>query len=186
MVRPCVAFLHSYDEATGKTADPESALIPRLDAREVAAVFTAKFRDFLRKELEPNSGAESRNGAQKWYRGSWTTWHESNWRSMSYFVFSRSFWSLRYLSSLVIIYHRVGTISSQMVLFNFYSFFKAKTNPQFVFRQCTTSTFQSPKRTFQNLGLEEKTSKANFKKLQLQNLKNANNPVKYPTIKFGV
>ncbi|GAB1213766.1 hypothetical protein ATERTT37_002919 [Aspergillus terreus] len=48
VVRPCVALLHSYDEKTGQNADPEVSLIPRLDAREVAAVFTAPFRNFLR------------------------------------------------------------------------------------------------------------------------------------------
>ncbi|KAJ6157455.1 hypothetical protein N7470_005047 [Penicillium chermesinum] len=34
VVRPCVALLHSFDSATGKTADPEVSLIPKLDARE--------------------------------------------------------------------------------------------------------------------------------------------------------
>ncbi|KAM0105811.1 8-oxo-dGTP diphosphatase, partial [Aspergillus fumigatus] len=48
VVRPCVALLHSYDEETGENADPEVSLIPRLDAREVAAVFTAPFHNFLR------------------------------------------------------------------------------------------------------------------------------------------
>ncbi|KAJ5886868.1 uncharacterized protein N7473_009542 [Penicillium subrubescens] len=48
VVRPCVALLHSFDPVTGANADPETELIPRLDAREVAAVFTARFDDFLR------------------------------------------------------------------------------------------------------------------------------------------
>ncbi|KAJ5459704.1 NUDIX domain protein, partial [Penicillium daleae] len=48
VVRPCVALLHSFDPVTGANADPETELIPRLDAREVAAVFTARFEDFLR------------------------------------------------------------------------------------------------------------------------------------------
>lgn len=88
VVRPCVAFLHSYDETTGKTADPETALIPRLDAKEVAAVFTARFQDFLRKEVDfSSSGSLEEEDVEKqqpedWYQGSWTTWHESNWRSM--------------------------------------------------------------------------------------------------------
>ncbi|OGE54348.1 hypothetical protein PENARI_c006G11476 [Penicillium arizonense] len=47
VVRPCVALLHGYDPVTGLEADPEVSLIPKLDAREVAAVFTAPFRDFL-------------------------------------------------------------------------------------------------------------------------------------------
>ncbi|PCG89199.1 Hypothetical protein PENO1_106050 [Penicillium occitanis (nom. inval.)] len=57
VVRPCIAFLHSYDETTGQTADPETALIPRLDAKEVAAMFTARFQDFLRKEVDFSSVA---------------------------------------------------------------------------------------------------------------------------------
>jgi 8-oxo-dGTP pyrophosphatase MutT (NUDIX family) len=90
VVRPCVAFLHSYDETTGQTADPETALIPRLDAKEVAAMFTARFQDFLRKEVDFSSvagrGEEDddveRQRPEDWYQGSWTTWHESDWRSM--------------------------------------------------------------------------------------------------------
>lgn len=87
VVRPCVAFLHSYNETTGQTADSETALIPRLDAKEVAAVFTARFHDFLRREVGfPSSGREGDDveGQQPgdWYQGSWTTWHESDWRSM--------------------------------------------------------------------------------------------------------
>ena len=70
VVRPCVALLHGYDPVTGLEADPEVSLIPKLDAREVAAVFTAPFRDFLyiTEDVE-------------WYRGSWSLWHDSRWRS---------------------------------------------------------------------------------------------------------
>ncbi|RAL12301.1 NUDIX hydrolase [Aspergillus homomorphus CBS 101889] len=77
VVRPCVALLHSYDETTGENADPEVSLIPRLDAREVAAVFTASFRDFLRMKQDTDS---------EWYRGAWTEWHESRWRMHQFFV----------------------------------------------------------------------------------------------------
>ncbi|KAL2860781.1 NUDIX hydrolase, partial [Aspergillus lucknowensis] len=56
VVRPCVALLHTYDEATGRNADPEVSLIPRLDAREVAAVFTAPFGDFLNRLGDPEAG----------------------------------------------------------------------------------------------------------------------------------
>ncbi|RAO72300.1 uncharacterized protein BHQ10_008312 [Talaromyces amestolkiae] len=92
VVRPCVAFLHSYDETTGKTADPETALIPRLDAKEVAAVFTARFQDFLRKEVDfSSSGSLEEEDVEKqqpedWYQGSWTTWHESNWRMHHFYI----------------------------------------------------------------------------------------------------
>lgn len=82
--------MHSYDETTGQTADPETALIPRLDAKEVAAMFTARFQDFLRKEVDfsslPGRQEEEddveRQRPEDWYQGSWTTWHESDWRSM--------------------------------------------------------------------------------------------------------
>ncbi|KAJ5111383.1 hypothetical protein N7532_001918 [Penicillium argentinense] len=82
VVRPCVALLHSFDEATGAQADPEISLIPKLDAREVAVVFTAPFQSFLRLSQTPGEDPG------EWYRGSWNVWHNSNWRSMvSNFVF---------------------------------------------------------------------------------------------------
>lgn len=82
VVRPCVALLHSFDPGTGESADPEVALIPRLDAREVAAVFTAPFGDFLDPEpgIGPGPGRE-KDG--EWYRGVWTEWWGTRWRSMS-------------------------------------------------------------------------------------------------------
>lgn len=118
VVRPCVALLHSYDAKTGQNADPEISLIPKLDAREVAAVFTAPFYSFLRlregeelasnSDLEQNEGADSTVGSARadqgslgadakgydndlgdWYRGSWSLWHNSNWRSTYSFPFFR-------------------------------------------------------------------------------------------------
>lgn len=74
VVRPCVALLHSQDAQTGENADPEVSLIPKLDAREVAAVFTAPFADFLKLSSEDQDPGG-------WYRGSWSLWHNSNWRS---------------------------------------------------------------------------------------------------------
>jgi hypothetical protein len=94
VVRPCVALLHSFDPATGANADPETDLIPRLDAREVAAVFTARFDDFLK--LVNGEG----RGEGDWYRGSWSLWHNSNWRSKLIFPFS----SLFFLSRLGILH----------------------------------------------------------------------------------
>lgn len=87
VVRPCVALLHSYDEKTGVNEDPEVSLIPRLDAREVAAVFTAPFHNFLKQEDEflPSSDGEAVEAGSaspgEWYSGVWTEWHQSNWRS---------------------------------------------------------------------------------------------------------
>ena len=81
-MRPCVALLHSYDEATGANEDPEVSLIPKLDAREVAAVFTAPFHNFLRSKDEVEQQVEGEN-PDEWYQGAWTEWHQSNWRSKS-------------------------------------------------------------------------------------------------------
>ncbi|KAL3435722.1 NUDIX hydrolase domain-like protein [Aspergillus tetrazonus] len=77
VVRPCVALLHTFDERTGENADPETTLIPRLDAREVAAVFTAPFYDFLK--LKPT-------GDEGWYRGVWNEWWGTQWRMHQFFV----------------------------------------------------------------------------------------------------
>ncbi|KAL4782056.1 NUDIX domain protein [Aspergillus varians] len=78
-VRPCVALLHTFNEATGRNADPETELIPRLDAREVAAVFTAPFRDFLFL-------LGAREDDEEWYRGVWTEWLGTRWRMHQFFV----------------------------------------------------------------------------------------------------
>lgn len=86
VVRPCVAFLHGYDPAWG-TADPEVSLIPILDAREVEAVFTAPFKDFLRGNVQ--------NG-HEWYRGSWGMWHNSHWRSKYILFLFFFFFSLQH------------------------------------------------------------------------------------------
>ncbi|KAL4775134.1 hypothetical protein BDW60DRAFT_204406 [Aspergillus nidulans var. acristatus] len=77
VVRPCVALLHTFDERTGENADPETTLIPRLDAREVAAVFTAPFHDFLK--LKPA-------GDEGWYKGVWNEWWGTQWRMHQFFV----------------------------------------------------------------------------------------------------
>ena len=94
-VRPCVAFLSpttgpgeanpSSDESGGEVED---RLIPRLDPKEVAAVFTAPFHAFLCKEWPgPGPAPVQKNGREeKWYRGSWTDWHESRWRMHNFYV----------------------------------------------------------------------------------------------------
>ena len=43
VVHPCVALLHSANE-TKQHASVEESMMPRLDAKEVAAVFSAPFR----------------------------------------------------------------------------------------------------------------------------------------------
>src|SRR5690242_11206593 len=93
-VRPCVAYLSptsaSSDGSTATSSDSEveDRLIPRLDPKEVAAVFTAPFHAFLRKEWSgPGPAPVQKNGKpEKWYRGSWTDWHESRWRMHNFYI----------------------------------------------------------------------------------------------------
>jgi 8-oxo-dGTP pyrophosphatase MutT (NUDIX family) len=83
VVRPCVAFMHSYDPETGEDANVAEKLLPRLDAREVAAVFSAPFRNFLSmQDLEGQTDLPP----GPWYKGSWTDWHQSQWRMHNFFV----------------------------------------------------------------------------------------------------
>lgn len=85
VVRPCVALLHSHDPETGLDASVAERLLPRLDAREVAAVFSAPFKNFLYHEDLP--GQENLPGKPgDWYKGSWTDWHLSQWRMHHFFV----------------------------------------------------------------------------------------------------
>lgn len=105
-VRPCVAFLSASPTpaaASTQTGYPassapsvEGTLIPRLDAKEVAAVFTAPFHNFLRasdEQLRHRSasaarvpGVEAAGFPADWYRGAWTDWHESRWRMHNFYV----------------------------------------------------------------------------------------------------
>lgn len=95
-VRPCVAYLSptsfSLDSKTISSgvidSEVEDRLIPRLDPKEVAAVFTAPFRAFLRKDWPgPDPAPVQKNGKpEKWYRGSWTDWHESRWRMHNFYI----------------------------------------------------------------------------------------------------
>lgn len=101
-VRPCVAFLSATPTSTSSSTQAgypslssptvEGSLIPRLDAKEVAAVFTASFHNFLRKKDEESApaakfpGLEAAGFPSEWYRGSWTDWHESRWRMHNFYV----------------------------------------------------------------------------------------------------
>ena len=85
VVRPCVAFLHSHDPESGLDASVAENLLPRLDAREVAAVFSAPFKNFLYAEDLPSQ--ESLPGKPSdWYKGMWTDWHQRQWRMHNFFV----------------------------------------------------------------------------------------------------
>jgi len=66
----------------------EESFIPRLDAREVAAVFTAPFHNFLLAKDEVHTGEEKNvpGSVSDWYHGAWTDWHESRWRMHSFYV----------------------------------------------------------------------------------------------------
>lgn len=66
----------------------EESLIPRLDAREVAAVFTAPFHNFLLAKDEVHPGEEKNvpGSVSDWYHGAWTDWHESRWRMHNFYV----------------------------------------------------------------------------------------------------
>ncbi|GAM83500.1 hypothetical protein ANO11243_014880 [Dothideomycetidae sp. 11243] len=79
-VRPCVGFLRAEREGL----DPTRDLLPTLDAKEVAAVFTAPFSGFLKGEDEDEKVRRSVPGI--WYKGTWVNWHEDNWRMHQFYV----------------------------------------------------------------------------------------------------
>ncbi|CAA9957525.1 NUDIX domain containing protein [Pyrenophora teres f. maculata] len=93
-VRPCVAFLcPNKSSVSSSSADAnnnsiEEKLIPRLDPKEVAAVFTAPFHNFLRKEWEGEGSppVQMDGRPEKWYRGSWVDWHETRWRMHNFYM----------------------------------------------------------------------------------------------------
>ncbi|KAK2768925.1 NUDIX domain-containing protein [Colletotrichum kahawae] len=94
VVRPCVAFLHA-DEEPDDPEHPsppvEERMIPRLDAKEVAAVFSAPFHNFLRATAqEPSSSpprpAQKRLPPGSWYEGSWIQWKDHPWRVHNFYV----------------------------------------------------------------------------------------------------
>ena len=85
VVRPCVAFLHSHDESTDQDANTADVLIPRVDAKEVAAVFSAPFKNFLFSKDDP-SEVNLPGEPSDWYRGFWTEWNSSNWPMHNFYV----------------------------------------------------------------------------------------------------
>lgn len=84
-VRPCVAYLKTPPpSARNPQPDAGRDLLPKLDAKEVAAVFTAPFLNFLR---EKDLDEEIRSTVPgEWYKGSWHSWHETAWRMHQFFV----------------------------------------------------------------------------------------------------
>lgn len=84
-VRPCVAYLKAPPPSP-RNQNPDAArdILPKLDAREVAAVFTAPFENLLfEKDMDPQI-REKVPG--QWYEGSWHSWHETAWRMHQFFV----------------------------------------------------------------------------------------------------
>ncbi|KAG5925909.1 hypothetical protein E4U53_003202 [Claviceps sorghi] len=86
VVTPCVAFLHADKvDADSPTPLVDESLIPRLDAREVAAVFSAPLYNFLKADdLPPRPGQELPPGA--WYEGAWMSWKDLPWRVHNFHV----------------------------------------------------------------------------------------------------
>ncbi|KAI9701659.1 MAG: hypothetical protein M1820_006430 [Bogoriella megaspora] len=99
-VRPCIAFLSANRSTATSSQSPtptssdsnpnvatldnttlpdvETTLIPRLSAHEVAAVFTAPFRNFLQ--------AKDDTGDASWYQGHWQEFHGTRWKMHNFFV----------------------------------------------------------------------------------------------------
>ncbi|KAL1902775.1 8-oxo-dGTP diphosphatase [Sporothrix stenoceras] len=119
VVRPCIALLHAgegdadaADKKNGSVPNnngedevtPDEALIPKLDAKEVAAVFSAPFHNFLLpvdevskddgmplalSQIKPKNDAPQRRPKLPpgpWYEGSWIHWHEEPWRMHFFYV----------------------------------------------------------------------------------------------------
>ncbi|KAK4220276.1 NUDIX hydrolase domain-like protein [Rhypophila decipiens] len=114
VVRPCIALLHSnaaspsasssssssnlsvstgasssVSPATPNEPTVEEALIPRLDAKEVAAVFSAPFHNFLKRTDEILPGSNNRQAPPpegEWYTGNWTEWNNHPWRLHFFYV----------------------------------------------------------------------------------------------------
>jgi len=61
-------------------------MIPKLDAREVAAVFTASLHNFLRAEDEVRQGEAVVGKRSDWYHGKWTDWYDTKWRMHNFYV----------------------------------------------------------------------------------------------------
>ncbi|KAK6081840.1 NUDIX domain-containing protein [Seiridium cupressi] len=84
-VRPCVAFLHA-DNVPGKPPMMvDESMIPRLDAKEVAAVFSGPLHNFLKATDEQSEGGGTLPQGD-WYDGRWAEWHGEPWRIHNFWV----------------------------------------------------------------------------------------------------
>lgn len=68
------------------SASVEESMIPRLDAKEVAAVFSASFSNFLKSEDEVHEGDELPGDISDWYDGMWLEWLDGRWRMHNFYV----------------------------------------------------------------------------------------------------
>ncbi|RYP24743.1 hypothetical protein DL765_000289 [Monosporascus sp. GIB2] len=101
VARPCVAFLHADNHDSSDGSRPaltvDEGMIPRLDAKEVAAVFSAPFHNFLKARDEEPSGFPGKDGGEgkevapalppgDWYDGHWVQVHGQPWRVHNFHV----------------------------------------------------------------------------------------------------
>ncbi|KAI1333279.1 hypothetical protein F5Y16DRAFT_8678 [Xylariaceae sp. FL0255] len=86
-VRPCVAFLHAEDKP-GAPPQPtvDEAMMPRLDPKEVAAVFSASLSNFLSSTDEEPRPGEPPLPPGHWYDGRWINWKDADWRAHNFHV----------------------------------------------------------------------------------------------------
>ncbi len=61
-------------------------MIPRLDAKEVAAVFSAPFHNFLSEQDEVREGDTVPGKRSDWYKGIWTDFNDTRWKMHNFFV----------------------------------------------------------------------------------------------------
>ncbi|KAI0470126.1 NUDIX hydrolase domain-like protein [Xylaria cf. heliscus] len=87
-VRPCVAFLHAEDRPGAPPAPTvDEAMMPRLDAKEVAAVFSAPFANFLHSADEAPRPGDPPLPPGHWYDGRWINWDTAyRWRVHNFHV----------------------------------------------------------------------------------------------------
>ena len=68
-----MAFLHTGDD----TSNAEKSLVPRLEPKEVAAIFSAPLPKFLSDR--DDMGRDANTGSE-WYKGCWRTWFSTRGR----------------------------------------------------------------------------------------------------------
>lgn len=99
-----MALLHADDkDPSHPSPTVDESLMPRLDPKEVAAVFSGSLSSFLlaedevidEKEIERSKPENGRQGGGlakkqlppgKWYEGRWLDWHETPWRVHYFYV----------------------------------------------------------------------------------------------------